>query len=65
MKGLFGRQRETHALRKFRNAWVHVKDPWDDQAVQGDFDVGNRALFGEAVRALHTMREVLYDNQWV
>jgi hypothetical protein len=25
--------RDLHILRKYQNKWVHVSDPWDDQAL--------------------------------
>ncbi|HTE15428.1 MAG TPA: hypothetical protein VK642_10160 [Burkholderiales bacterium] len=58
-------KQQLHGLRKFRNSWVHVQDPWDDEEVLADFDSGNRKLFEHALQSVRSMREVLYHDQWV
>jgi hypothetical protein len=56
---------DLHALRKYRNRWVHVDSPWEDEnllehpeVVEGEFE--EMALF--AAGALH---RTIYGNQWV
>jgi hypothetical protein len=58
-------KQRIHALRKFRNSWVHVRNPFDDEAVIQDFDQGNPRLFEQALAAVRLMREVLYLDQFV
>ena len=60
-----GLKADLHALRKYRNKWVHVDSPWGDsvllehpEAVEGELE--KMAFF--AVRAL---RRTIYENQWV
>jgi hypothetical protein len=60
-----GNKQRLHALRKFRNSWVHVNDPFDDEAVLQDLDQGNPRLFEQAFSAVRLMREVLYLAQFV
>jgi hypothetical protein len=56
---------DLHVLRKYRNKWVHVDSPWEDEkplehpkTVEGELE--EMAFF--AVRAL---RRTIYENQWV
>ncbi|PSH04913.1 MAG: hypothetical protein CXZ00_05090 [Acidobacteria bacterium] len=56
---------DLHTLRRYRNQWVHVSDPWDDQEliqnpVQCEDELGRMAVF--AVRAL---RRTIYSNPWI
>ncbi|MCA9469112.1 MAG: hypothetical protein KC643_27215 [Nitrospira sp.] len=58
-------KRDLHTLRKYRNKWVHVGDPWNDASLlerpeDTEAEVERMALF--AVRAL---RRTIYENQWV
>jgi len=56
---------EIHRLRTLRNRWVHVKKPRDDGDLQINPRPINRELSEMAGLAIHTLRRVIYDNQWV
>ncbi len=56
---------DLHALRKYRNRWVHVDSPWEDsellehpEAVEGELE--EKAFF-----AVRVLRRTIYENQWV
>jgi hypothetical protein len=56
---------DLHALRKYRNKWVHVDGPWEDEkllqypeAVEGELE--EMAFF-----AVRELRRTIYENQWV
>lgn len=56
---------DLHVLRKYRNKWVHVEEPWEDAGllehpVQIDQELERVAFF--AARAL---RRTIYENPWV
>lgn len=56
---------ELHALRRIRNAWVHVDDPWDDQSLIDDPDLAESELSGVAKRAVVALRRTIYKNPWI
>lgn len=58
-------KQRAHGLRKFRNSWIHVKDPWNDELVQQDFNDGNHSLFEQSLVSVRLVREVLYRDQLV
>lgn len=56
---------DLHTLRKYRNKWVHIDDPWDDAGLlerpeDTEFELEQMALF-----AAHALRRTIYENQWV
>ncbi|HQN65516.1 MAG TPA: hypothetical protein PLR90_09220 [Methylophilus sp.] len=58
-------KKDIHILRKYRNKWVHVDDPWNDENLlanrsQVEAELENMALF-----AAKTLRRTIYENQWV
>jgi hypothetical protein len=60
-----GLKQDLHTLRRYRNKWVHVDDPWDDAQLlsatgSADDEIERMAFF--AARAL---RRTIYQNQWV
>lgn len=56
---------DLHALRKYRNKWVHVDSPWED----GELLEHSEAVVGEleemAFFAVRTLRRTIYENQWI
>ena len=56
---------EIHALRQYRNRWVHIEDPWDEAPVIHDLELVEKELFGFAKRSIEAMYRVLYCEQWV
>jgi len=51
---------EIHALRRLRNAYVHVDAPWEDGIFEWHSDSRREALREEAFDAMRTLRQVLY-----
>jgi hypothetical protein len=56
---------ELHDLRKNRNAWVHVADPWADNDIENEYSQGHPELENQCKQALRLMRLVVYSNPWV
>jgi uncharacterized protein YutE (UPF0331/DUF86 family) len=54
-----------HQLRKYRNKWVHVSEPWDDAKILENPQLYEQELEEMAILAARTLRQVLYENQWV
>jgi hypothetical protein len=55
---------ELHELRKFRNKWVHVSDPWDESLIEhvATPDGINQDLEPWALRAVTALRKAFYWN---
>ena len=58
-------KRDIHALRIYRNQWVHVADPEDDADLQIHPERYVRELEDMARGAVRTLRRTIYENQWV
>jgi hypothetical protein len=58
-------KQDLNALRSYRNKWVHVREPWDGQELQIAPEKIERELQEMAKSAIKTLREVLYENQWL
>jgi len=56
---------ELHVLRKFRNSWVHVDDPWDDAELLDQSEAAEDHLQEMAGRALVALRKTIYSNPWI
>ncbi|BFM22069.1 hypothetical protein [Gilvimarinus japonicus] len=56
---------DLHKLRKYRNKWVHVNDPWDDQKLLYDPEESEKELEEMALFAARALRRTIYENQWV
>jgi hypothetical protein len=54
-----------HSLRRYRNRWVHVSDPWDDQVLLGKSDAVEEELFQMSKLCVELMMRVLFSKQWV
>jgi len=60
-----GLKEDLHRLRKYRNKWVHVDDPWNDESLldqprETAYELEQMAFF--AARAL---RRTIYEHQWM
>lgn len=60
-----GLRTELHELRKFRNRWVHVNDPSDDEDLLARPEYHQGRLLTAAEMAVRTLRQVLYLEQCV
>lgn len=56
---------DLHRLRKYRNKWVHVNDPWDDQKLLYSPEHAEKELEEMALFAARVLRRTIYENQWV
>lgn len=54
-----------HKLRKYRNKWVHLAAPEDDQELLNNPGMYVSELQDRAVLAQRLLRETLYENQFV
>ena len=59
-------KRELHELRRFRNKWVHISDPWDESLVEQmekkmeDPDAAGAEIEPWALRAVTALRQTFY-----
>lgn len=56
---------DLHLLRKYRNRWVHVGEPWSDSKLLEQPGVTERELEDMALFAARALRRTIYQNQWV
>lgn len=56
---------DIHKLRKYRNTWVHVATPEDDEEILQNPETHEEQLEKWAKLAQRTLRRTIYDNQWV
>jgi hypothetical protein len=56
---------ELHMIRRFRNSWVHVDDPWDDSALLENPEQSENDLFEIARRSLIVLRKTVYSNPFI
>ncbi|MBD3897193.1 hypothetical protein IEI94_15150 [Halomonas sp. ML-15] len=56
---------DLHRLRKYRNKWVHVNDPWDDQELLENPEHAEKGLEGMALFAARALRRTIYESPWV
>jgi hypothetical protein len=60
-----GLKEELHALRKYRNGWVHVADPWEDTSPLERPTELEDELERMAFRAVRLLRQTIYLGQSV
>jgi hypothetical protein len=58
-------KRELHALRRYRNRWVHVNDPTDDEDLLKRPEYYETELEHMAFLAIKVMRQVIYQEQFL
>lgn len=56
---------DLNALRKYRNKWVHVDDPWNDSSLLERSEDTEDELERMALFAARALRRTIYENQWV
>jgi len=54
-----------HTLRKYRNRWVHIDEPWDDAMLLEKPQTTEAELEQMAFFAARLLRETIYENPWV
>jgi len=60
-----GLKDRLHESRKFRNKWVHVNDPNNDEMLLEKPEVHENEIEKMALISMRAVREVLYSNQFV
>lgn len=56
---------DLHALRKYRNKWVHVDCPWEEEELLEHPEAVEKELEEMAFFAVRALRRTIYENQWV
>jgi hypothetical protein len=56
---------KLHELRRYRNKWVHVEEPWDDQPLLEHPERFEAELEQKAQFAARVLRETIYSDQWL
>ena len=54
-----------HRLRKYRNKWVHIDEPWDDSDLLEHPEITEKELEEMALFAARLLRETIYESPWV
>jgi hypothetical protein len=60
-----GLKADLHELRKYRNKWVHVNDPSDDNDLLSRPDYFEKELADFAKTTIRTMLKTLYNNPFI
>jgi len=58
-------KRELHELRKYRNRWVHVEEPWKDEPLLDDPEKVSGELEEMARFSCRVLRKTIHENPWV
>lgn len=56
---------DLHQLRRYRNKWVHVNDPWEDAALLDAPEKMEEELEQMAFFAVLQLRRTIYANPWI
>ena len=56
---------ELQILRKYRNKWVHVAEPWEDDALLDSPEQHETELEEMAKRCAVALRRTIYTNPWI
>ncbi len=57
-----GLKENLHTLRKYRNRWVHIDEPWDDAMLLEKPQTTEAELEQMAFFAARLLRETIYEN---
>lgn len=56
---------DLHVLRKYRNKWVHVDEPWSDRGLLDLPQETEQELERMGLFAARALRRTIYESQWV
>src|SRR3569832_2449689 len=56
---------DLHALRKYRNKWVHVDSPWEDEELLEHSEAVEDELEEMAFFAVRALRRTIHEIQWI
>jgi hypothetical protein len=57
-------KRAMHELRRYRNRWVHVNDPWNDDDLLTRPDYHKEEMERVALAAVTLLHRITYWLQW-
>jgi hypothetical protein len=58
-------KKDLHTLRTYRNKWVHVNEPWQDERLLESSEEFEKELEEMALFAVRALRRTIYENQWI
>jgi hypothetical protein len=58
-------KQELQILRKYRNKWVHVAEPWEDHSLLHSPEQHEAELEEMARRCAVALRRTIYTNPWI
>lgn len=58
-------KKELQKLRRYRNEWVHVGEPWEDESVLKFPERYEKEIEHMAFIAIRLLRMTIYANPWV
>lgn len=58
-------KQDLHTLRRYRNKWVHVDVPWNDDTLLEKPEKSSSELEEMAFFAVCVLRRTIYENQWI
>jgi len=58
-------KQELQILRKYRNKWVHVAEPWSDDSLLESPGAHEAELEEMARRCTVALRRTIYSNPWI
>jgi hypothetical protein len=56
---------DLHTLRKYRNKWVHIDEPWEDISLLEHPEKIENELEEMAFFAVRVLRQAIYENPWI
>ncbi|MXS84052.1 hypothetical protein [Nitrosomonas oligotropha] len=56
---------DLHTLRKYRNKWVHIDEPWEDYSLLEHSEQIEKELEEMAFFAVRILRRTIYENPWI
>jgi len=58
-------KQDLQILRRYRNKWVHVAEPWEDEALLQEPEKYEVELEEMAKRCAVALRRTIYTNPWI
>lgn len=58
-------RKDLHYIRQYRNKWVHVDAPAEDEELLSNPEKYEREFEEVAILAIRTLRRIIYQWQWV
>ena len=58
-------KQDLHKLRRYRNKWVHVEDPSDDEELLNRPEYVEKEIENTAQIAIRVLMQTIYLEQWI